>query len=348
MSMTGISSKDRAVRIFVYEYITGGGLSDKAVPASLMREGEVMAQALMRDLAELPGVEVLTTRDTRLPPVPERVEVIEAAVGMSAEALFRRGLEAADAVWPVAPESAGILETVSMRVLEAGRTLLGSRPDAIHVAASKHATSNALRHRDIATVATYLPGEAPAEVSSAWVVKPDDGVGCGEVRLFHRLANARRWLDAHRPPDAHAGFVLQPFVGGDACSLSLLCRDGAAVVLGRNRQRIAVRNDRFHYFGSVVNEITDPDGSLAALAQRIAAAIPGLWGYVGIDYIATGGGPVVMEVNPRVTTSYAGLRASLGVNPAAMVLALLDPATPLPAAPAPALKVDVTAEAIRA
>ncbi|MGH8600628.1 MAG: hypothetical protein ACRET1_08180, partial [Burkholderiales bacterium] len=61
------------MRIFVYEYITGGGLLDKAVPASLAREGEVMAQALMRDLAELSGVEVLTTRDARLPSVPERV-----------------------------------------------------------------------------------------------------------------------------------------------------------------------------------------------------------------------------------------------------------------------------------
>jgi predicted ATP-grasp superfamily ATP-dependent carboligase len=346
--MTGISSKDRAVRIFVYEYITGGGLLDKAVPASLAREGEVMAQALMRDLAEIPGVEVLTTRDARLPSVPERVQVIESAAGESADALFRRGLAASDAVWPIAPESAGILESLSRHVLDAGRILLGSRPDAVHIAASKHATSNTLRQHDVAAVATYLPGEMPSEVSSAWIVKPDDGVGCTDVRLFHRLAYARRWLDAHTPHDSYAGFVLQPFVGGDARSLSLLCRDGDAVVLARNRQRIAVRNDRFHYFGSVVNEISDPDGSLAALARHIAAAMPGLWGYVGVDYIATESGPVVMEVNPRTTTSYAGLRASLGANPAQMVLALLDAATPLPTTLAPALKVDVTAEAIRA
>jgi hypothetical protein len=42
------------------------------------------------------------------------------------------------------------------------------------------------------------------------------------------------------------------------------------------------------------------------------------------------------------------LRASLGANPAQLVLALLDAATPLPTVLAPALKVDVTAEAMRA
>ena len=31
----------------------------------------------------------------------------------------------------------------------------------------------------------------------------------------------------------------------------------------------------------------------------------------------------MLEVNPRLTTSYAGLRAALNVNPAALVLDLL-------------------------
>jgi predicted ATP-grasp superfamily ATP-dependent carboligase len=36
-----------------------------------------------------------------------------------------------------------------------------------------------------------------------------------------------------------------------------------------------------------------------------------------------------MEVNPRLTTSYAGLRQALGCNPAALVLGLLDDSKPL-------------------
>ena len=52
-------------------------------------------------------------------------------------------------------------------------------------------------------------------------------------------------------------------------------------------------------------------------------AIPGLWGYVGVDLMLAKEGPVVLEINPRLTTSYCGLRRALGINTAAMVLDLL-------------------------
>ena len=55
------------------------------------------------------------------------------------------------------------------------------------------------------------------------------------------------------------------------------------------------------------------------------------------------GGPVVLEINPRLTTSYVGLRPALGRNPAALVLELLErelDAIALPEARQPA-RVDV-------
>ena len=54
----------------------------------------------------------------------------------------------------------------------------------------------------------------------------------------------------------------------------------------------------------------------SAALQRTALAacrsIPGLRGYVGVDLIipsAESGRPVVVEINPRLTTSYLGYRA---------------------------------------
>jgi predicted ATP-grasp superfamily ATP-dependent carboligase len=71
-----------------------------------------------------------------------------------------------------------------------------------------------------------------------------------------------------------------------------------------------------------VNAASD-DGTLASLADRIAAAIPGLWGYVGVDLVLTRDGPVVLEINPRLTTSYCGMGQALGINTAGLVLSLL-------------------------
>ena len=79
-------------------------------------------------------------------------------------------------------------------------------------------------------------------------------------------------------------------------------------------------------------------------AQRIAEALPGLWGYVGVDLVLSAAGPMVLEVNPRLTTSYAGLREAIGANPAAFVLQLRDSGAPMPQAPAPVRSVEVSAE----
>nr|WP_269902909.1 ATP-grasp domain-containing protein [Xanthobacter dioxanivorans] len=67
----------------------------------------------------------------------------------------------------------------------------------------------------------------------------------------------------------------------------------------------------------------------------MAEAFPGLAGIFGIDILLTPDGPVVVEVNPRLTTAYAGLGPALGRNPAGL-LAVFAPAAPeAPAARTP-------------
>jgi predicted ATP-grasp superfamily ATP-dependent carboligase len=51
---------------------------------------------------------------------------------------------------------------------------------------------------------------------------------------------------------------------------------------------------------------------------------------VGVDLVETSDGPVVLEVNPRLTTSYCGLRTARGLNPAALVMGLLSGGRPEP------------------
>jgi predicted ATP-grasp superfamily ATP-dependent carboligase len=109
-----------------------------------------------------------------------------------------------------------------------------------------------------------------------------------------------------------------------------LCCDGVARVLSCNLERVAMRNNRFHFLGSTVNGLDDHDGALDRLAQQVAAAIPSLWGYVGVDFVLTDHGAVVLDVNPRLTAAYAGLHASIGRNPAGMVIDLLEGPSAMP------------------
>ncbi len=308
------------MRVFVFEYVTGGGMLGADPAPSLVREGDMMLHALLSDLCAIPGVECLITRDSRLaaPNLPVDVHPVRCPDAFAR--IWTDAMAEADAVWPIVPEQGGALERVSAGVLAAGKVLLGSAPSAVRTAASKLRTARLLGELGVPVVPTFGSGDRIPPIPGAWVLKPDDGIGCLGIRVCRdRDTLCHQWEHlADR-----AAWVAQPFVQGMAGSLSLLAREGEATLLSVNRQRIAVMDDELVLLGCVVNGLGRRDGRFGQLAGDVAAALPGLWGYAGVDLVATPAGPQVLEVNPRLTTSYAGLRESLGVNPAALVLDLL-------------------------
>jgi predicted ATP-grasp superfamily ATP-dependent carboligase len=296
------------LKVFVFDPLVAGIPSARPTPQSIRLQGEMVRQALLADLGSLPGIELVALDAT--PP----------SVGHAFGAQFSAGMRAADAVWPLARESGGLLSRISRRVLCGKRILLGSAPGAVEVAASKLKLARVLADGGVAAVATYSPHAPLPQDSGPWVVKPDDGAGCMDTRLFKDRTLALAWIRASATDD----YVLQPFVGGKLGSLSLLCCNGVARVLACNQERVAMRDNRFHFLGSIVNGLADDDGALARLAQQVAAAIPSLWGHVGVDFVLGMDGAMVLDVNPRLTAAYAGLHASIGCNPAGLVLDLLD------------------------
>lgn len=311
-----MSRKGMNMKVFVFEYATGGGCANAALPAFLA-DGELMWRALLDDLTAIPGVEVITLRDDRLalPTIPGADIVATRAATYTDD--FRHCLDAADAVWMVAPESGGILEKLSRETLLAGKRLLSSRPEGIRIGASKMATAHRLALCGVATIPAYASPYLMIE-DGPIVMKPDDGAGCQDTRLFANLEEAEAWTLTN----SAAGYIFQPFVSGQARSLSVLCCDGRAQLLAVNRQHVSQHQGHMEFQGVSINDQADTEGDYAVLANRIAAAIPDLWGHVGIDFIATRTGPVVVEVNPRLTVSYVGLSAALACNLAQRLLDL--------------------------
>lgn len=305
------------MRIFVCEFVTSGGirgedLPGEDLPRSLAAEARMMRDALVRDLSALPQVElILLAHDDRLAN-PEAGSVPVHA-GDDPWAAWSTLAATADVVWPVAPESGGLLAHMIRRLGRNGARLVASTPEAVEATTGKHATALRLAAAGVAHIPTFPLDMAPPDLPGDRITKPDDGAGC---------EHTRRW-PAGTPivPAAAAGrFVIQPHVPGEPASLSVLVRDGVARLLTANRQHIHEAADgHLSLAGLTVGGIDDPDGRLARLAADVVAAFPGLSGIVGIDIILTDEGPVVVEVNPRITTAYAGLGAALGLNPASLL-----------------------------
>ncbi len=306
-------------RLFLCEFITGGGMAESPLPEGLAAEGDAMLRALLADLQDLGGLRLATTRDARLaalaPPVTCRTVTALDPVWT----LWRRCIRAADAAWPVAPETGGVLARLSRLVLEEGRILIGCRPEAVEVAASKYRTSQILRRCGVPVVDTFRAGMPIPEGCSAWVAKPDQGAGCEDTWYFADRSALEGWM--RRAPGREV--VMQPYIHGIPASLSLLCYDGRVEVLACNRQHLEIHAGELRSEGVSVNALSDWCEALRPLARSIVSAIPGLRGYVGVDLVLSDRGPVVMEVNPRLTSSYVGLTAALGDNTAARVLRCL-------------------------
>lgn len=121
---------------------------------------------------------------------------------------------------------------------------------------------------------------------------------------------------------------MQRYVHGTAASVSLLADGRRAVPLAVNAQRV-IASSGFCYRGGR----TPLEHPLAAAAvdaaMRTCAALPGLRGYVGVDLVLTDAEPLVIEVNPRLTTAYLGVRAALDENVAALALAACDGRLPV-------------------
>ncbi|AOF81891.1 ATP-grasp domain protein [Methyloversatilis sp. RAC08] len=307
-------------RIFVFEFITGGGLAgQRHLPPSLLREGQLMHDALLRDAAALPDIEIILLHDARLPPpgFPAHLIVVtdDDAFDAGFAACFDRALDAADAVLVVAPETGGVLAALTSRVTGAGKTLLGCDADACRIGASKSMTATCLAGAGINVLPHFTDAATLPALPGRWVVKPDDGAGCDGLRVFDTVHRAAQAL--------HPGFVAQPWMAGEARSLNLLCGRGEAVLLSINRQQLALDGERVSLAALAVGEVPI-DETYRALAGRIAAALPGLLGHVGVDVLHTADGPVVVELNPRLSTSACALHDALGCNLLAATLAVAD------------------------
>lgn len=287
-----------------------------------------MLGALLDDLAEIPGVctkAMLNSQALAVGAKSRETEWLRLAPGEDAEERFLAEIREVDAVWPIAPETGGILAKLCLAVESAGKILLNSPAHAVGMAASKMKTMARLVSQGIPTVPT-VSCDFQAAIPHFFypvVVKTDDGAGCENSRI---IRDSTGW-DTLRHGSPMINPIMQPLLDGESLSLSGLFAHGEARLLSVNRQSIDRQQDRFHLLGCCVNALPDTEGSFTTILERMAAAFPELWGYAGIDLLRDKSGLRVLEINPRLTTSYAGLRLGLGVNPARLVMDLLASGT---------------------
>jgi predicted ATP-grasp superfamily ATP-dependent carboligase len=283
----------------------------------LLREGAAMLEALAEDFLSIPGNEVIVLRDERLAAWRPAGCTIEGVGSAEDEiAAMERCAAQCDGAVLIAPELEGSLLDRCRRAAAAGARLWSPGAPLVALASDKHRTARHLAANGIRTPEGELVhpnSDLPAKFAYPFVLKPCDGAGSVGIRLVRNGDGLASISELSRT------IRQESFCPGLPASVALLAGARGVTCLPACGQRLS-DDGRFRYLGGW----TPLPPTLAAraehLARQTAAALPEACGYLGIDLVLGPEGPesdVVIEVNPRLTTSYLGLRQRTTDNLAA-------------------------------
>ena len=155
----------------------------------------------------------------------------------------------------------------------------------------------------------------PADFPYPAVLKPIDGAGSQDTYFVRTPTD--------KPPAYAWQRRLEQFVPGMAASAARLCGPAESIGLVPCKQRIS-DDGRLRYLGGELPLAAGFAERAEQLASRALAAMPPAIGFVGVDLVLgrepDGSEDFVIEVNPRLTTSYVGLRTAARSNLAEAML----------------------------
>jgi predicted ATP-grasp superfamily ATP-dependent carboligase len=322
------------LRLLIYEHVSGGGFADEPIPASVLSEGFAMLRTLISDF-KAAGHYVTATLDSRLarlnPPMDADC-VVPVFSSREAQAAIRKVSASADVAYVIAPETQGALQSLVESVERTGIALLNCPASAIGKVVDKTFLHESLKKLGVPTpeTITFSVADGIEEIKRAihgrlrfpLIFKPSNDVSCCGLSV---VRNARQVIGAVgkiKQESASKRFLAQEFIDGAAASVSLVSTGSGALSISLNRQDVTIGapDAISSYSGGLVPFDHPLRHSAFAVAEKIIKSFRDLRGYVGVDLVLTEEEAVAIEVNPRLTTSYIGLRRVVNFNPAEAIV----------------------------
>ncbi|MHA1713873.1 MAG: ATP-grasp domain-containing protein [Candidatus Ranarchaeia archaeon] len=320
------------MKIFVYEWITGGGFRDRPFPFSLLVEGYSMLEAIVNDFC-LAGHETTVLLDGRLRMDKNRLSA-ENILFLDTCAPFMQQFDKlvaeADATYIIAPETAGILERLVKRVQGLSQ-ILNCTSEAIKQVAGKDRIHKLACKTGLTTPSTITIDllEPSKEIASRLgklgypiIMKPVQGTGCEGISIIECPSQIEKAIKKIRDVNQCRMGIAQKYVNGISASVSLLISRKIVLPLSLNGQNVKLSGpgQTSRYLGGFVPLEHHLREKACDACIKLIKGINGLQGYVGIDIILTEEEVIFLEINPRLTTSYIGLRQVLTANLAQLII----------------------------
>jgi predicted ATP-grasp superfamily ATP-dependent carboligase len=232
-----------------------------------------------------------------------------------------------DACLPIAPEEDYILYRITRIIEEQGLKVMGSLSEGVLTCSDKWETYQAIKNvsplintekiffKDIEDDAEGISNQIKRMFNDEKqkVVKPADGVSCSGVRIVDSPGKLREAALQIKKNTSSPFFLVQEYVEGESCSVSLLVDGQKAIAISLNLQKININDSCIDYHGGKTPLDHPLKFEALSVAKNAVESIKGLCGYVGVDLIL-GDEVHLVEVNSRITTPYIALRKLVNFN----------------------------------
>jgi len=325
-------------KIFIFEFVSGGGFCRDNIPTSLFCEGFGMLRSIITDFKIL-GFEIHTMLDYRICYLSKFLQadiIRKVEKDRSYIHIFKDLIKNSKYVFIIAPETSKILYLLTRIAKNHNRIILSTNLFGIKYGTSKIITYKAFKKTNLLTPKTYrIPFKRDSldlnfilrkyrKLKCPIVIKPEDGVGAESIHYFEKKTQISNFFDDFNTSTAKKRtYIIQEFIDGRALSLSLIGFPNLYInplILSINSQNINIKNKQSEYLGGYT-----PLKNYKELIEKISIIIKKLRnlkieGYFGIDFIKKSNQSInFIEINPRLTTSYIGLRNVLNFNIAELI-----------------------------
>ena len=287
------------MKILLYESISAAYISpnknnQSEYPLSLLQMGLSMRNALEEDLLKIKNISLIIGKHNE---------------GENLNSYLNRIKTKIDAAWVVAPETKNKL--IDAQQILSKTHWIGCERDALILTTKKSITKRKLLDFNILNPDSIVNNNSS---SSGYVVKPDDGAGAENTTKFISLHDAikkKKYCE-----DQGREVIIENFILGQSMSFSMLCFPLKTEVIAINKQIIDInKSGIISYLGvQRVNHKIESSlkNKIDKIAVQIKNAIPGLKGFIGVDFILDSNETIfVIEINPRITCAYIGLSKHL-------------------------------------
>ena len=294
--------------ILIYEYITGGGIINEDLTHDLLYEAKLILESLINDFSKLKTIDFKYLLDYRL---KDKYGSSNSIIVKDSDYNFLSDIyKNFNYVLPILPESHNILYHYS-RFLEKNKIKkILSSSETIKVMSDKKLFSNFCKRSEIKHP-LLISDISKIKKNKLYVIKDRFGAGCSYIQIISGKDIER--FDSKK-------YIIQEYIKGQSFSASIFCSKGNFTILSLNEHQVKKKRNNYIKINKIiVNKNISDNPKIYGLINKLKKSISTLSGYIGIDFIITNDDIYIIELNPRITTSFTKLNSTLGINLAELI-----------------------------